>query len=392
MAAPGAVLINFYANTKDAVRDVGRLTRSLEGTGRVSKVARGAMKGLAVGAAGVAAGAVAAGVAFVDFAKEAYADKQNADKLTRTLSKLKGITDDNIDATHDWIAAYELLSNISDDDLRVALGKIVVATKDVADAQKLTALSADAAVGANQDFNTVAEAMSKAVGGQTTSLKRLFPFLDAGPDKVLTLKEAVTQLTDAYGGAAKAAADNDLFGRLETVWGNIKEALGQAALPTLEAVSDWFSDKKNINAIQEWVDKLGDYSRTIGEDYLGKIQDFIAYLQSPEGQAAMQDFAKGARDMADAIGAITGQIGEIRDAWNSLPEWLRKVMVFGATHGGVSGTMALAGMGDNGSSPSGSRRVGGGNFNVTINNGKQDKTADAAAMALRLARLEKWGA
>jgi hypothetical protein len=112
---------------------------------------------------------------------------------------------------------------VNDDELRPALAKLALVTKDLGKAQRLTALSADVAAGSGRSFESVATAMAKAAGGNVTALKRLFPQLDAGPDKVLTFKEAMDQLRDAYKGAGKEAADNDLFGRLAAAFAAIKE-------------------------------------------------------------------------------------------------------------------------------------------------------------------------
>jgi hypothetical protein len=305
MASPGSIVIQFRADADKARRNINKLTKSLDGVGRQAKDTGGKLSKFAkAGPLAVAAGLGAAAFAAVDFAKAAYSDAQAAAKLERQLLRVAGVTDANVEAAGKWIDTMELMTGIADDDLRQALGRLAVVTGDVAEAQSLTTLAADASVASGKEFKTVFNAMAKAAGGNTSALKRLFPELDAGPDKVLTLAEAVGQLEDKYKDAAKAAEDNDLFGRLATIWGQVKEALGQAALPTLEALAAWFADPANIAALQAWVTKLGDWSRTVGEDFAGKVQTFIDYLQSPAGKAQVDDMATSLLGIADALGDI----------------------------------------------------------------------------------------
>lgn len=394
MASPGSIVIQFRADADKARRNILKLTKSLDGVGREAQTTGSRLAKFAkAGPLAVAAGLGAAAFAAVDFAKAAYSDAQAAAKLERQLLRVAGVTDANVEAAGRWIDSMELMTGIADDDLRQALGRLAVVTGDVAEAQDLTTLAADASVASGKEFNTVFNAMAKAAGGNVSALKRLFPQLDAGPDKVLTLAEAVDQLSKSYGGAAKAAEDNDLFGRLATIWGQVKEALGQAALPTLEDLAAWFSDPKNITALQTWVTELGNWSRAVGEDFAGKVQSFIDYLQSPAGQAQVDD-------MTTSLMGIAGALKDIIDAAEKAGPLLD---VLRAIQGDVISTDAgqeyldrerarrdapinrldakAKAIADSGP------RVDSKTINVTVNNGKQESTLDSAALAIRLAKV-----
>lgn len=405
MAKPLGVVLNFYADSKDAVRDIGKLTRSLDRMGDKSKSVGSKMKSMAkAGPLAVAAGLGAAAFAAVDFAKAAYADDQAAQKLERTLLRVAGITEQSAESAGKWIDSMELMTGIADDDLRTALGRLAVVTGDLTEAQDLSALSADAAAGSGKDFAAVFNAMAKAAGGNVNALKRLFPQLDAGPDKVLTLKEAVDQLSESYGGAAKAAEDNDLFGRLATIWGQVKEALGQAALPTLEDLAEWFGDPKNIAAIQDWITKLGDWSRTVGEDFAGQVKDFIDYLKSPEGKAAIDNlsaslvsFGSGAKEAGDQLAPFLTLLGDLLDLYNAIPAPLKGLVGLGEIVGGDAPKPAVTRDDVREAALRNSRQSQrardvasarpGSAVNVTVINGKQEKSLDSAAMAIRLAKI-----
>jgi uncharacterized protein HemY len=63
----------------------------------------------------------------------------------------------------EFIAKLESATGVVDDKLRPALGRLVIATGDVDEAQSLLQKSMDAGIGLNKDFATVAEAVAKAV-------------------------------------------------------------------------------------------------------------------------------------------------------------------------------------------------------------------------------------
>jgi hypothetical protein len=404
MSKPLGVVLNFAADTRDAVKDVDKLTRSVKNVGKGASGLRGVLSGsLKAGIAGVGVAAVGAGIAFVDMAKAAYADAQAQAKLERTLKRIPGLTDKAAESAGSWIDSMELLTGIADDDLRAALARLAVVTGDLTEAQRLSVLAADAAVASGKSFETVYNAAAKAAGGNTAALKKLFPQLDAGPDKVLSLKEAVKQLGEAYGGAAKAAEDNDLFGRLGTIWGQLKEALGSAALPTLEELSDWFKDKKNQRALQDWIDQVGEWSTKIGTDFAGEVRDFVAWLQTDAGQQALKEWTENLKTLAGAFGSIAHGIESVASWWNQIPAPLRKLLLGNIGLISTAGQVSAAhnpsgyygGLGDpygrsktkpSGTSGGAYANSGGVTVNVTNNYPKPERPSDTIARDLRTAR------
>ena len=316
----GGVVINWMSRTSDAVRDTDRLTRSIQGVNGAAKKAGGGL-GSVIGGIGkaipyVGAAVVGAAAGFTVMAKSAYDDAKAQAKLERNLRKTAGVTRKAAAETSAWIDQMELATLVADDDLRTALSKLTAVTGDLSDAQKLAKLSQDAAVGSGKEFSAVAAAMAKAAGGNTQALKRMFPELDAGKDGVLSMAEAMEQLTDKYGGAAKAAADQDVFGRISVAFGQIGEAIGGAALPLLEDLSDWFSDKKNISKIEEWIGKLQTWATDLGTKVVDKVQEFFDWLKSPEGQAAFDKFKANLDTIAGAAEAAVGVLQTLKDLWD----------------------------------------------------------------------------
>lgn len=50
--------------------------------------------------------------------------KNSQDKLANTLRKVEGVTEDAIDANEDWISSMQLATNVSDTELRAAVGRL----------------------------------------------------------------------------------------------------------------------------------------------------------------------------------------------------------------------------------------------------------------------------
>jgi hypothetical protein len=406
--AIGGVVINWASNTRDAIGDTDRLARSVDNVGDKAKKSGGALskigKAATAGIAGVGLIAAGAAVAFVDMAKAAYQDKIAQDKLVRTLDRVKGVTGKAAEATGSWIDKMELATLVSDDQLRRALGNLTLATGDLTEAQKLAALAQDAAVGSGREFAGISVAMAKAAEGNTAALRRMFPFLDAGPDKVLTLAEAVQQLTDKFGGAAEAAADTDVFGRLTVAWGQIKEAIGTAALPVLEEVSEWFADPKHVADIERWITQLPTWATEIGEDVKGKITDFIEYLKSPEGKEAIEDFTDSLKGFATAVGQIASAIDSMVGPFQRLKavtDWLpsnvlTRILSGGTLYPGGGGTNPHSG-GTTREGYDASDQITGGEHqagrpgvasvtNITVNNPAPERATTSVASALRVGR------
>lgn len=402
MSLPG-VVIQFKADADKARRDVNKLTRSIEDVGRESTSAGKKMSKLGkVGIAAVAAGAVVGAAALFDFAKAAAEDWQEAEKLARTLKRIPGITDDMVEANAKWIDSMEIATGVADSDFREAIARLAVATGDLGKAQELAALAADVAAGRNKNLADIVPLLEKAVNGNTTALKRQMPWLDANKDGAVTAKEAFDGLAKAYGGAAKAAEDNDVLGRLGSIWSQLKESLGQFAIAPLQELADWFSDPANLTALQGWITKVGEASYAIGvqlvedvktkfipfvrDELLPMIQRVYDYFASPEGKAQIQAWGDTLESLADAVGAAVTNIDKLFSLLDKLPSnvVLQKL-------GLIPRLGDLAGTGDAG------RRSGGGSFgsapagsvNVTVVNGRQEPALDSAAMALRLARQRK---
>jgi hypothetical protein len=163
------------------------------------------------------------------------------------------------------------------------------------------------------------------VNGNTSALQRQFPWLDKNKDGTVTLAEATTGLGKAYAGAAKSAQNNDPWKVLNTIWGQLKEQLGQWILPLLKRFSDWFKDPANQKAVQDMLIKVGNLAKELGEKLVPKLNELLRFLSSPNFKNEMARTADDMKAIADAtlalVGALARLIGWLRTAWG----WLNNV-------------------------------------------------------------------
>ena len=241
MAGMGALVANIVTTfdpkgINNAKRSLLGLTDASVSSSKKQKIAMGLIGG-AFAAAGVAAGAFAVKIGR-DGVRAALEDQKSLAALNKTLTNLGyGETTQAVDK---FIKSLQFSTGVSDDELRPALSRLVVATGDLTQAQKLLTLSQDISAGTGKDLESVTSALSKAALGQTTALSRL----GVGIDKTTLASGDLDKITDALGkkfeGQAAAAADT-FAGKLAILNQGVNEAqesIGYALLNSVESVSD----------------------------------------------------------------------------------------------------------------------------------------------------------
>jgi phage-related protein len=238
----GPIAISILADGDRARRELNsvadrgtRMGSVLGKAGRVAAVGLGAIVA-ATGAAVLAAGKLAAGAA---------EDEQGARRYAQTLQKVTGATKAQVAASEAWISKQGAALGVTDDELRPALSKLVTATKDVGQAQKLASLAMDVSAATGKDLGTVSTALMKAQNGQVSSLSRLGINTKNAAGETVSMAEATKRMSDTFGGAAASNADS-LQGRIDRLKLRLSEAgeaIGYALLPPLLDFADWVSAK-----------------------------------------------------------------------------------------------------------------------------------------------------
>jgi hypothetical protein len=278
--------------------------------------------------AGLAGGAVVAGAAvlglagaLIEMGKEAVDDARSAAALQDVLDRIPGVSKAAAAGIEAWVTQMQLATNIADTDLRKAVGRLTLATNDLSEAQRLAAAAADLATVSGKPFPAVAEAMAKAADGNTTALKRMAPWLDTNRDGTVTLAEALKRLEGKFKTAAEAAANRDPWTRLQVIWGELRESLGSFLIPLLQEISDWMSSKKNIKALQNFIDKTGEMSTAIGKSLAPVLKDFLKWLSNKDNQKGLKDFTDNVVAASRAIGPLVSDIITLLRWLGKLSDW-----------------------------------------------------------------------
>jgi hypothetical protein len=208
------------------------------------------------------------------------------------------------------ILKTSLATGVADDELRPAMQRLAVSTKDVGEAQRLLGLALDISKGSGKGLEEVANALGKAQDGNTTALQRLGLGLSKAELATLSFTEIQTKLSELYGGAAAANAETfqGKIDRLKVGFDEAKESLGMALLPTVE---------KFINFINV--------------SGLPALNGFIAGLTGDEGlvaglDASQQGFATFGKVVAATAGIVSGFITFIREAVGLLVEFANQAI------------------------------------------------------------------
>jgi hypothetical protein len=208
------------------------------------------------------------------------------------------------------ILKTSLATGVADDQLRPALQRLAVSTKDTQEAQNLLNLALDISKGRGLELETVANALGRAQDGNTTALGRLGLGLSKTELATLTFTEVQQKLSDLYGGSA--AANSETFqgkiDRLKVAFEEAKESLGILLLPQVE--------------------KFTNYLLKTG---IPTLEGFIAGLSGDKGLTeALSESQRGAENWGKAFGGLAtiigGFIGFVREVIGLLTEFANQAI------------------------------------------------------------------
>jgi hypothetical protein len=303
-----------------------------------------------------AAAAVAYGTKLaVDGVKAAIEDEQAQLRLAAALRTATGATEGQIKATEDFILQTSLATGVADDQLRPAMQRLAVSTKDTEEAQRLLGLALDISKGRGLDLEQVANALGRAQDGNTASLGRLGLGLSKAELATLTFTEIQTKLSDLYGGAAATNAETfqGKIDRLKVGFDEAKESLGTALLPQVEKFITFLNDTG-----------------------IPALNAFIAGLTGDEGlNAALTETQQGAASFGRTIASISGIISKfitfLREAIGLVVslanELIRVINIIPGVNIGAIPNPAPSARVPSRSLPNGGYTTGGGVTNITVN-------------------------
>jgi hypothetical protein len=150
---------------------------------------------LAFAAAGAAIGAFA-----IASVKAAAEDEVGQKKLEETIRNTTSATADQIAGIDKYITKQSIATNTTDDVLRPALSRLVLATKDVTKAQELLSLAQEIAAARSLPLETVTNALGRAYEGSNTALGKLGTGIDKATLATLTFDETQQLLNKTFDG------------------------------------------------------------------------------------------------------------------------------------------------------------------------------------------------
>jgi hypothetical protein len=235
-----------------------KASKELKSFGSVaSKVSSGVTR--ALGTVGLGLGVAKLTGYLKESAKAAAEDAVSKNQLALSLKNTLGATVATTEAAERWIQKTSNAVAVLDDDLRPALADAVRATGSLDRGQSLLNLALDISAAKGKNLGSVTNALSKAYGGQYTSLQKLLPGVKLGVN-------FYADLTKQFKGSAEAAADLNPYQRLQVIFENLKEEVGTALLPL--------------------------------------VKQFAEYLQSPEGQRNLRQLIRILQEVGLAVGNV----------------------------------------------------------------------------------------
>jgi hypothetical protein len=305
--------LSILADVDDLKKKLGDADSAVaQNSSKMSEFGKKAAAAFAIAAAAAAAYAVKLGV---DGVKAAIEDEAAQLRLASALRAATGATDAQIAATEDYISKTSLATGVADDELRPALQRLALSTKDTGRAQELLALALDVSKGSGKDLETVANALGKAQDGNTTSLGRLGLGLSKAELATLSFEQLQTKLSDLFGGAAARNAQT-FQGRIEVLrngFNEAKEAVGTALLPIIERLVEFiivygvpivnkFKDAFNVvrDAVERNRENFAEFAELLRTVVFPIVQKVFGFL--------LDVGAKAASAIIDAFGAVVGAI------------------------------------------------------------------------------------
>ena len=232
-----ADLRTLQSDTRNTGNSFGVLGSNVNGfTSTLSGSFTSALTG--VGAAIAGAFAVEkVGQFFSESIAAAAQDEKSLVALAKAMDNV-GLASQNAQA-EGLIKSMSMQFGIADDQLRPAYQRLVTATRDVGESQRLLQTALDISAAGYTDLESAAKALSAASMGNFTALQRLKLPLDANTIAAKDFEGAIGQLNATVGGQAGAAAETyaGKMARLKVAVDEAKESIGYSLLRALDKVT-----------------------------------------------------------------------------------------------------------------------------------------------------------
>ena len=273
--------------------------------------------------AAVAFGLAAAAIgAFALAAVKAAAEDETAQtKLQETIRNTTNATAEQIAGIDKYITKQSIATATTDDVIRPALSRLILATKDVTKAQELLSLAQEISLARNKPLEAVTNALGKAYEGSNTALGKLGIGIDKTTLATATFDQIQTQLNETFTGFIENQSTTAAFKfeQITIAVNESKEAIGAALLPVVKELAD-FIIVSVVPAVESFVQGL------TGQDSLAE--------GLTESQKKAVEWGKKVRNVIDTV-------IDLKDELIALAIVIGTVFVVSKIAAGVTATIAL---------------------------------------------------
>jgi hypothetical protein len=271
---------------------------------------------VAFGLAGAAIGAFALAAV-----KAAAEDETAQTKLQETIRNTTNATAEQIAGIDKYITKQSIATATTDDILRPALSRLILATKDVTKAQELLSLAQEISLARNKPLEAVTNALGKAYEGSNTALGKLGIGIDKTTLATATFDQIQTQLNETFTGFIENQSTTAAFKfeQITIAVNESKEAIGAALLPVVKELAD-FIIVSVVPAVESFVQGL------TGQDSLAE--------GLTESQKKAVEWGKKVRNVIDTV-------IDLKDELIALAIVIGTVFVVSKIAAGVTATIAL---------------------------------------------------
>ena len=271
---------------------------------------------IAFGIAGAAIGAFALAAV-----KAAAEDETAQTKLQETIRNTTNATAEQIAGIDKYITKQSIATATTDEVIRPALSRLILATKDVTKAQELLSLAQEISLARNKPLEAVTNALGKAYEGSNTALGKLGIGIDKTTLATATFDQIQTQLNDTFTGFIENQSTTAAFKfeQITIAVNESKEAIGAALLPVVKELAD-FIIVSVVPAVESFVQGL------TGQDSLAE--------GLTESQKKAVEWGKKVRNVIDTV-------IDLKDELIALATVIGTVFVVSKIAAGVTATIAL---------------------------------------------------
>jgi hypothetical protein len=259
-------------------------------------------------------------IALVNFGKNAvnaFIDSEKAAAKLRTTVSNLGLEFQQ-PGIEDYLKNLSLQFGIVDESLIPGFQRLLIVTKDVAQAQSLFETALNVSAGTGKDLTAVSTSLSKAYLGDNAALGRLGVGLSKAQLKSGSFLEVQRTLNVNFAGQASAAVEGyaGSMAKLTVAVDESKEAIGKGLLDAIAALSgsndiDTFTVKM-VNAAE----KIGNAFRTVG-DVIGLLNPNASikvggkFLRKSDMNAPRLSPAKSRADLLTSIAVTKARKEEV---------------------------------------------------------------------------------